>query len=308
MARCAARVDRSRRRRGRRRRPHAAPAAARRAQRSPLASDRAARARWSWRRFIALFPIVWVVLSSFKPGQRDPAARDRALHQPDPGQLPDVLTETDFPTWFLNSVIVAAFTMVIGIAMSATTGYALSRFNFPGKRGADVGLPAHPDVPGGDPDRADLHDHGEPRADRHQGRRWSSPTSRSRCRSAPGCCGATSTPSRASSTRRRRWTASARSRTFWRVVLPLARPGLAVTAFYTFLTAWGEVAYAIAFIQTEQRTSRSAPACSSSSRSSTPGGSSSPRRRCSSRSPPALVFFFAQRHLVAGLTAGGTKG
>ena len=33
--------------------------------------------------------------------------------------------------------------------------------------------------------------------------------------------------------------------TFWHVVLPLARPGLAVTAFYTFLTAWGEVAYAI---------------------------------------------------------------
>lgn len=24
--------------------------------------------------------------------------------------------------------------------------------------------------------------------------------------------------------------------------------------------------------------------------------------------PAAIVFFFAQRHLVAGLTAGGTKG
>ena len=41
--------------------------------------------------------------------------------------------------------------------------------------------------------------------------------------------------------------------TFWRVILPLARPGLAVTAFYTFLTAWGEVAYAIAFIQTDDK-------------------------------------------------------
>ena len=45
-----------------------------------------------------------------------------------------MLTETNFPTWFLNSVIVAAFTMVIGVFMSATTGYALSRFNFPGRR------------------------------------------------------------------------------------------------------------------------------------------------------------------------------
>ena len=41
--------------------------------------------------------------------------------------------------------------------------------------------------------------------------------------------------------------------TFWRVILPLARPGLAVTAFFTFLTAWGEVAYASAFIQTDNK-------------------------------------------------------
>ena len=42
--------------------------------------------------------------------------------------------DTNFPTWFVNSVIVSAFTMVIGISMSATAGYALSRFNFPGRR------------------------------------------------------------------------------------------------------------------------------------------------------------------------------
>ena len=46
-----------------------------------------------------------------------------------------MLFDTPFPTWFLNSVIVAAFTMVIGIPMSATAGYAVSRFRFPGKRG-----------------------------------------------------------------------------------------------------------------------------------------------------------------------------
>ena len=32
--------------------------------------------------------------------------------------------------------------------------------------------------------------------------------------------------------------------TFWRLILPLAKPGLAVAAFYSFLTAWGEVAFA----------------------------------------------------------------
>ena len=95
--------------------------------------------------------------------------------------------------------------------------------------------------------------------------------------------------------------------TFWRVILPLARPGLAVTAFYTFLTAWGEVAYAIAFMQTSRQATRSAPACSSSSRSSTPSGSCSPRGRSSSRSRRRIVFFFAQRHLVAGLEPRSTS-
>ncbi len=36
--------------------------------------------------------------------------------------------------------------------------------------------------------------------------------------------------------------------TFWRLIVPLARPGLAVTAFYSFLTAWGEVAYSSQFM------------------------------------------------------------
>ena len=91
------------------------------------------------------------------------------------------------------------------------------------------------------------------------------------------------------------------------MILPLARPGLAVTAFYTFLTAWGEVAYAIAFMQTDRPLHARVPDCSSSCRSSARDGSSSPRRR-HVMIPAAIVFFFAQRHLVAGLTAGGTKG
>ena len=32
--------------------------------------------------------------------------------------------------------------------------------------------------------------------------------------------------------------------TFWRIVVPLSLPGLAVTVFYSFITAWNEVAFA----------------------------------------------------------------
>ena len=95
--------------------------------------------------------------------------------------------------------------------------------------------------------------------------------------------------------------------TFWRVILPLARPGLAVTAFYTFLTAWGEVAYAIAFMQSDKQLTLGAglqqfvPAFNPQWENLTAGA-------VLIMLPAAVVFFFAQKHLVAGLTAGGTKG
>ncbi|NEB69489.1 ABC transporter permease, partial [Streptomyces fulvissimus] len=45
-----------------------------------------------------------------------------------------LLGDTKFLTWFGNSVIVAATTTVIGVFLAATTGYAVSRFRFPGMR------------------------------------------------------------------------------------------------------------------------------------------------------------------------------
>ena len=95
--------------------------------------------------------------------------------------------------------------------------------------------------------------------------------------------------------------------TFWRLILPLARPGLAVTAFYTFLTAWGEVAYAIAFMQASEHFTLAAglqkfvPQYSPRWDLLTAGA-------VLITVPAAIMFFFAQQHLVAGLTAGGTKG
>jgi arabinogalactan oligomer/maltooligosaccharide transport system permease protein len=94
---------------------------------------------------------------------------------------------------------------------------------------------------------------------------------------------------------------------FWRIVLPLARPGLAVTAFFTFLTAWGEVAYASAFIQTDSRFTLAyglqqfVPAFN-------PQWEYLTAAAVLITIPAGFVFFFAQRHLVSGLSAGGTKG
>jgi arabinogalactan oligomer/maltooligosaccharide transport system permease protein len=95
--------------------------------------------------------------------------------------------------------------------------------------------------------------------------------------------------------------------TFWRIVLPLARPAIAVTAFFTFLTAWGEVAYASAFIQEDRKFTLSyglqqfVPQFN-------PQWEYLTAAAVLITIPAGLVFFVVQRHLVSGLTAGGTKG
>ena len=71
---------------------------------------------------IAIGPIAWVVLSSFKPGYAVQSTEITLVKDPTLANYQYVLFETNFPTWFLNSVIVAALTMVIGIFLSATTG------------------------------------------------------------------------------------------------------------------------------------------------------------------------------------------
>ena len=256
--------------------------------------------------FCALFPIAWVVLSSIKPASEIRRSEIQLFSSPTLENYRTLLTGTDFPYWFLNSVIVAAFTMVFGIAMSATAGYALSRFNFPGRRQlmwtflltqmfpvAILIVPIYTIMA-----NLGLID------------TKASLVIAYMTVAVPFC--AWMLRGYFDTIPRELDEAAALDglgpfATFWRVVLPLARPGIAVTAFYTFLTAWAEVAYAIAFMQ--------------SSRNYTLGAGLqqfvpqfSPRWELLTSGavlvtlPAALVFFFAQRHLVAGLTAGGTKG
>ena len=255
---------------------------------------------------IAIFPIAWVVLSSFKPGVWIQSSELSLIKKPTLDNYTYVLTETMFPRWALNSVIVAIATTAIGVLMSATTGYALSRFNFPGRRQlllvflvtqmfpvsilivpiyvimANLGL---------------INTHGSlvisyltiavPFCSwMLKGYFDTISTELDEAAHLDGCGPFT---------------------TFWRIILPLARPGIAVTAFFTFLTAWGEVAYATAFIQDERKFTlgyglqQFVPAFN-------PQWEYLTASAVLITVPAGVVFFFAQRHLVSGLTAGAVKG
>ena len=254
---------------------------------------------------IALFPVFWVIVASFKP-RSEIRGNFRILSHPTLHNYTHVWNDTPFTHWFVNSLIVAFLTMLFGITMSALAGYAVSRYWFPGKRGLmwsflvtqmfPVSILIVPiylimsnlsltNTLGG--------------------------LVLAYCTIAVPFC-AWMLKGYFDTIPRELDEAAALDGVgpfgvFWRVVLPLARPGLAVTAFYTFLTAWGEVAYATLLIQTDDKLTLGAGLKQFVTQFDQQWENLTPAAVIITI-PAAVVFFFAQRHLVSGLAAGATKG
>ncbi|MFD6418012.1 sugar ABC transporter permease [Streptomyces sp. NPDC060194] len=253
---------------------------------------------------IAVFPILWLLLTSLKPAEL--ATTTDFFRETTLANYTRVLTDTPFLSWFWNSLFIAFVTVVVGVFISATTGYAISRFRFPGMRPlmwtllvtqmfpmailivplynllSNMGLLNQPvgliityltiAVPfcawmmKGFFDAIPVEIDESGRVD------GLNPFG-----------------------------------VFWRLILPLARPGLAVTGFYAFITAWGEVAYASAFMVGEDSMTLAGGLQTFVNQYTAQWGPMTAAAVLIAI-PAAIVFLFAQKHLVTGMTAGATKG
>ncbi|MEN9417920.1 MAG: hypothetical protein RI988_1540 [Pseudomonadota bacterium] len=95
-------------------------------------------------------------------------------------------------------------------------------------------------------------------------------------------------------------------RVFWRIVLPLLKPGLAAAAIFTFRLAWNE--FILGFILTNRLT-RTLPA--SISNYITDTGVEWGKIMAAGvliALPPLVFTFVAARQIITGLTAGAVKG
>lgn len=102
-----------------------------RGSRSPLASV-GLHATLVVASVIAVFPVLWIVLTSLKPAKH--AVTTDFVKEPTLSNYTNLLEQSHFLSWFANSVLVAGVTTVLGVFIAATTGYAVSRFKFPGMK------------------------------------------------------------------------------------------------------------------------------------------------------------------------------
>ncbi len=98
-----------------------------------------------------------------------------------------------------------------------------------------------------------------------------------------------------------------RAQAFWLVVLPAARPAIAVTALFAFMSAWNEFILAATLLSRESAFTLPVVLQRYVGEHDAAWGAFAAGAILVSV-PVMALFYLAQRQLVAGLTAGGVKG
>ncbi|MFI9647640.1 sugar ABC transporter permease [Streptomyces sp. NPDC052040] len=255
---------------------------------------------------IAFFPVGWLIFLSLGPDKDDYLHPGRIWHTMTLDNYSFVLQHTSFFDWLKSTLVVVAGTTVIGVAIAATTGYAVSRMRFPGYKKfmwlllltqmfpiAVLIVPMYQIM-------SDLG-----LVDSYLGLILINSTT-----IVPYCAwllkGYFDTiPFEIDEAGR--VDGLTPFGTFFRLILPLAKPGLAVAAFYAFLTAFGEVAFASTFMLSDDKYTFAVGLQSFISEHD------AQRNLMAATAvliaiPVSVFFYLVQKNLVTGLTAGGTKG
>jgi arabinogalactan oligomer/maltooligosaccharide transport system permease protein len=94
---------------------------------------------------------------------------------------------------------------------------------------------------------------------------------------------------------------------FFKVMLPLSVPALAITILFSFMTGWTEFVLAWTFLEDPSRFTLAMALRSMQGQYSTPWSDFAAMSILMSI-PILLIFYLLQRYIVSGLTVGGVKG
>lgn len=256
---------------------------------------------------IAIFPVFWIFSTSLKPAAE--------VLSPELTILPQTITLENyrqvlqgglFWQWMVNSVVVALLTTVIGIILAATTAYAISRFDFWGKKTVLFSFLVAQMFPGAIlivPLYNLMKDLGLLNTFTGLVIAYST-------LSLPFCVWMLkgffdaipiSLEEAALIDGMSAWG------TFLKIIIPLSLPGLAVTGFFSFITAWNEFMFALTFMTGENHYTLPVGLRTYVFEFNTAWHLMAAGAIIVTI-PVLVVFLVAQRFLISGLTAGGVKG
>ena len=97
-------------------------------------------ARVGWRHLVAIgaclfaiFPIMFVISAAFNPlGTLSSTSLIPTVFST--SNFENLFNKTDFPKWFVNSVVISGFSTLFAVTLSTFAAYAFSRFRFAGRR------------------------------------------------------------------------------------------------------------------------------------------------------------------------------
>jgi multiple sugar transport system permease protein len=259
--------------------------------------------------FLLLFPIGWLVLNSFQTNG-NVLAGTPSIHFVTTAYR-TVWQRSEFPQWFMHSVIIVGTATIFATAFSSSAGYALARFRFRGADSFSLAITATQLIPGSMflipmyMNYMWIYNHlGIQMIDTYKGmiiiytafftpiaiylmRAFfaSIPKELEEAAQVDGC-----TP-------------------FWafvRIVLPNAAPGILATGVYAFLTAWDELLFAQWLVQ--QRVETIPVGIRNFIGNYNQQYDQLMAAGVLATFPVLIAFFATQRWLVKGLTAGAVKG
>lgn len=256
---------------------------------------------------ISVYPFLRVIGTSLRPGNLALSTSLAILPEdPTSEHYVQMLWEQPFLLWLWNSLWIAFGTTLIGLVLSAPAAYAFSRWEFPGRRPGLVFLLATNMIPAGMllipiyivVVRLGLLNSyvGVVLAYAVTALPFSVWILKGWYDTVP-----------AELDQAARIDGASDLVAFWRVILPLSLPALAVSGLFNFMTAWNEYIVARVIVQQADLFTWTIGVQRLQGAFNTQWGAFSAASILVSI-PVMVVFFYSSRWLVSGLTLGSVKG